>query len=68
MEVTSTAGGASIPSQLTGGIAAAFTYSVMHLGSGFPLEPGAQNCWSAALSEECIFTFVLCFMVPSVAP
>merc|ERR1719473_1147523 len=58
---------AYIPCQLLGGVSAAFTYSLMHHGKTFPLGPVAPHTWSAALLGEGIFTFVLCFVVLSVA-
>ena len=39
----------------------------MHRGSAFALEPKASYCLSAALGGEFVFTFVLCFVVLSVA-
>eukprot|EP00747_Dinoflagellata_sp_TGD_P126024 gnl/TRDRNA2_/TRDRNA2_174230_c4_seq7.p1 gnl/TRDRNA2_/TRDRNA2_174230_c4~~gnl/TRDRNA2_/TRDRNA2_174230_c4_seq7.p1 ORF type:complete len:456 (-),score=111.16 gnl/TRDRNA2_/TRDRNA2_174230_c4_seq7:107-1474(-) len=58
---------AYIAVQLVGGIAAAFTYVAMENGKSFPLGPGANYGWAAAGVAEVVFTFVLCFVVLSVA-
>jgi len=60
-------GGAYIGVQLLGGVAAAYTYAAMHRGATFALEPVAPYGWTAALMGELVFTFVLCFVVLSVA-
>lgn len=60
-------GAAFIGSQILGAILAAFTYTVMHHGNTFALEPKAPFGWARALGGEVIFTFVLCFVVLSVA-
>jgi len=52
--------------QILGGICAAFTYSAMMNGQTFPLKP-AGYMWSQALIAEFMFTFVLAFVVLSVA-
>merc|ERR1719185_97 len=39
----------------------------MHHGRSFPLEPVAPHSWYAALAGEAAFTFLLCFVVLSVA-
>merc|ERR1719172_500289 len=39
----------------------------MHHGNTFALEPKAPFGWARALGGEVIFTFVLCFVVLSVA-
>merc|ERR1719213_5946 len=62
-----TEGGAFIGVQLCAGVAAAYTYAGMHHGKTFALEPVAPYGWSAALQGEFVFTFVLCFVVLSVA-
>merc|ERR1719213_1602275 len=62
-----TEGGAFIGVQLCAGVAAAYTYAGMHHGKTFALEPVAPYGWSAALGGEFVFTFVLCFVVLSVA-
>merc|ERR1719379_2732732 len=60
-------GAAYIGVQLVGGIAAAFTYMVMEGGKTFPLGPGANYGWGQVAAAEVVFTFVLCFVVLSVA-
>jgi len=52
--------------QILGGIAAALTYSAMENGESFPLKPAGYK-WSQALIAEFMFTFVLAFVVLSVA-
>merc|ERR1719378_1797640 len=60
-------GGAFIGSQLAGGIVAAYTYAAMHHGKTFALGPMEPYNWAQALAGETVFTFVLCFVVLSVA-
>jgi len=52
--------------QILGGICAAFTYSALMNGETFALKPPAYK-WSQALLAEFVFTFVLSFVVLSVA-
>merc|ERR1719199_644517 len=52
--------------QIIGGICAAFTYSAMMNNETFPLKPAGYK-WSQALLAEFVFTFVLAFVVLSVA-
>merc|ERR1740115_676874 len=52
--------------QTLGGISAALTYSVMMSGETFALKPAAYQ-WSQALVAELVFTFLLAFVVLSVA-
>jgi len=52
--------------QLIGGISAAFTYSAMFNGETFPLKP-AGYMWRQAIIAEFVFTFLLSFVVLSVA-
>jgi len=52
--------------QLIGGIAGAFTYSAMFNGETFALKP-AGYMWRQAIIAEFVFTFVLAFVVLSVA-
>merc|ERR1719231_1968160 len=59
--------GAYVGAQLAGGVAAAYTYAGMHHGRTFALAPVAPYDWHAALAGEFVFTFVLCFVVLSVA-
>merc|ERR1711865_331995 len=52
--------------QILAGICAAFTYSAMMNGETFSLKPAAYK-WSQVLVAEFVFTFVLAFVVLSVA-
>lgn len=56
-------GAAFIVSQVLGGVLASLTYSVMHLGSSFPLGPKAPHGWVQCIIAEVAFTFVLCLVV-----
>jgi len=58
--------GIYIPVQIVAGIAAAFTYSGME-GKAFPLGPGKGYGWPEVAVAEIMFTFLLCFVVLSVA-
>jgi len=59
-------GGMYMGVQIVGGICAAFTYSAMMNGETFQLKPVAYK-WHQALLAEFVFTFVLAFVVLSVA-
>jgi len=52
--------------QVVGGICAAFTYSFLMNGETFALKPDAYK-WSQVIVAELVFTFVLAFVVLSVA-
>jgi aquaporin Z len=52
--------------QIVAGIAAAFTYTAME-GKSFPLGPGKGYGWAEAAVAEIMFTFLLAFVVLSVA-
>merc|ERR1719335_463641 len=52
--------------QIAGGICAAFTYSYLMNGATFALKPVAYH-WSQVALAELAFTFVLAFVVLSVA-
>merc|ERR1719155_393269 len=52
--------------QIVGGVCAAFTYSAMMNGETFALKPPAYK-WSQVIVAEFVFTFVLAFVVLSVA-
>jgi len=58
--------GIYIVTQLIAGIAAAFTYTAME-GKSFPLGPGKGYGWAEAAVAEIMFTFLLAFVVLSVA-
>merc|ERR1719382_1552290 len=51
--------------QLVAGVCAAFTYSFMQNGKTVALEPGGG--FSQAMVGECVFTFLLAYVVLSVA-
>jgi len=53
--------------QIGGAIFAGLTYSAAHAGATFPLGPGESFGWSACLTAEAVFTFVLCMTVLCVA-
>jgi len=52
--------------QVLGGICAAFTYSALESGRTFALKP-ATSTWGQVAVAEFVFTFVLAFVVLSVA-
>jgi len=52
--------------QIMGGILAAFTYSFLKNGETFALKPTGYS-WSQVIAAEFVFTFVLAFVVLSVA-
>mmetsp|Transcript_51265 Transcript_51265/g.111742 ORF Transcript_51265/g.111742 Transcript_51265/m.111742 type:complete len:459 (+) Transcript_51265:116-1492(+) len=56
-----------ICSQVAGGVCAAFTYSMLYLGASFPLGPVGDTKWTQVAVAEIMFTFVLCYVVLSVA-
>merc|ERR1711972_182514 len=49
--------------QIIGGVAAAFTYSLIYLGNTFPLGPLPGFRWGQVAFAEAFFTFVLCYVV-----
>jgi aquaporin Z len=53
--------------QICAGILAGYTYSGMHQGKSFSLVYGPEYGWVTAGLAEVIFTFILCFVVLSVA-
>jgi aquaporin Z len=53
--------------QIVAGIVAGFTYCAMEGGKSFPLAPGKGYGWAEAAVAEIVFTFLLCFVVLSVA-
>jgi len=58
--------GMYIGTQIVGGICAAFTYSFLMNGDTFALKPAAYQ-WHQVVAAEFVFTFVLAFVVLSVA-
>jgi len=59
-------GGMYMAVQIAGGICAAFTYAFLMNGETFALKPPAYK-WSQVIVAEFVFTFVLAFVVLSVA-
>jgi len=53
--------------QIVGGMAAALTYSSIYNGASFKLGPGAGFTYAGVAVAEFVFTFLLCFVVLSVA-
>lgn len=53
--------------QLAAGIVAGFTYMFMEAGKTFPLGPGARYTMAQAACAEVAYTFLLCYVVCSVA-
>jgi aquaporin Z len=56
-----------ILSQVVGAVLASFAYSFAYNGGTFPLGPGAGHGWGSVAAAETTFTFVLAFVVLSVA-
>mmetsp|Transcript_68807 Transcript_68807/g.201961 ORF Transcript_68807/g.201961 Transcript_68807/m.201961 type:complete len:449 (+) Transcript_68807:85-1431(+) len=59
--------GAYIVAQVAGGIAAGFSYKALYGGKSFGLGPVGGHSWGEVAVAESVFTFVLCFVVLSVA-
>ena len=59
--------GAYIAAQLAGGVAAGFSYKALYGGKSFGLGPVGGHSWGEVAVAESVFTFVLCFVVLSVA-
>eukprot|EP00933_Yihiella_yeosuensis_P014793 TRINITY_DN13111_c0_g1_i1.p1 TRINITY_DN13111_c0_g1~~TRINITY_DN13111_c0_g1_i1.p1 ORF type:complete len:454 (-),score=111.58 TRINITY_DN13111_c0_g1_i1:224-1585(-) len=53
--------------QILGGICGALMYSFVYAGGAFPLGPVGASTWGSVVVAEAVFTFVLCFVVLSVA-
>lgn len=53
--------------QILGGCCAAMTYTFMEGGKSFPLAPGAGHKWGSAYAAELVYTFVLAYVVLTVA-
>lgn len=60
---------AYVATQLVAGIVAAFAYASCHHGRTFPLSPNFKGGygWGDAAAAEIVFTFVLCYVVLTVA-
>jgi len=66
-DLTPAKAGSFIGVQIAGGIAAAFTYAGIYKGATFALGPVGESTWASVSVAEIIYTFVLCFVVLSVA-
>ena len=66
-ELTPMKAGTFAGAQIAGGIAAALTYAFIYQGATFGLGPVGFSTWAGVSVAESIFTFVLCFVVLSVA-
>merc|ERR1719321_1852699 len=53
--------------QILGGVCAFLTYSGLYQWKTFALQPAEPFGWPEAAVAEIVFTFVLCFVVLSVA-
>lgn len=53
--------------QILGGFCAAMTYALLEGGKTFPLAPGAGHTWGSAYLAELVYTFVLAYVVLTVA-
>ena len=53
--------------QIAGGVAAAFTYAFIYQGKTFALGPVGNSTWAGVSVAEIVFTFVLAYVVLSVA-
>eukprot|EP00747_Dinoflagellata_sp_TGD_P184461 gnl/TRDRNA2_/TRDRNA2_40079_c0_seq1.p1 gnl/TRDRNA2_/TRDRNA2_40079_c0~~gnl/TRDRNA2_/TRDRNA2_40079_c0_seq1.p1 ORF type:complete len:449 (-),score=88.28 gnl/TRDRNA2_/TRDRNA2_40079_c0_seq1:154-1500(-) len=60
-------GGVYILAQLLGGTCGSFTYALMEKRETFGLGPVGDYGWGAAGVAEIVFTFVLCYIVLTVA-
>lgn len=56
-----------VVAQVIGGLAAAFTYALIHEGKTFGLGPVGSHGWHEVAVAETLFTFVLTFVVLCVA-
>ena len=66
-DMTPKKAGLYMVAQIVGAIVAAFTYSLIYSGHTFALGPQPGYKWGQVAVAEIIFTFVLCFVVLSVA-
>mmetsp|Transcript_105433 Transcript_105433/g.187517 ORF Transcript_105433/g.187517 Transcript_105433/m.187517 type:complete len:505 (-) Transcript_105433:22-1536(-) len=53
--------------QLVAGICASFSYVLVYVGGNFPIGPVGKSTWLQVTFAELIFTFLLCYIVLSVA-
>lgn len=56
-----------VAAQLAGSLAAGLTYLTIYVGSSFPICPVRGGTWVQVAVGEFIFTFLLCYVVLSVA-
>mmetsp|Transcript_59992 Transcript_59992/g.124118 ORF Transcript_59992/g.124118 Transcript_59992/m.124118 type:complete len:456 (-) Transcript_59992:174-1541(-) len=66
-ELTPAKAGTYAGVQIAGGIAAAMTYAFIYQGRTFGLGPVGTSTWAAVSVAEIVFTFVLAYVVLSVA-
>ncbi|CAK9117748.1 unnamed protein product [Durusdinium trenchii] len=66
-ELSPAKAGLYIAAQITGGLVAAGTYAFIYVGQSFPLGPVGNSTWGQVVVAELIFTFLLSFVVLSVA-
>lgn len=66
-ELTQRQAGFYVFSQILGSIAAGLTYVIIHVGKTFSLGPVGSSTWFQVIIAEFIFTFLLCYVVLSVA-
>merc|ERR1719169_393541 len=59
--------GAYMATQIVAGIVAALTYVAIYKGKSFPLQAQGDHNHGAVAMAEIVFTFVLCFVVLTVA-
>jgi len=65
--ISSSDAGAYIGTQIMGGVCASLTYAAMEGGKTFPLGPGKGYGMPQVALAEIFFTFLLCYVVLSVA-
>jgi len=65
-KITPVEAGAYVGAQVAGGLVAGFTYKYI-TGAAFALAPGPEHSILGAMMGELVFTFVLCFVVLTVA-
>ena len=66
-ELTLSKAGIYSAAQALGGLCAAGTYCFIYAGQSFPLGPVGISSWRQVVVAETVFSFLLCFVVLSVA-
>eukprot|EP00930_Biecheleria_cincta_P060582 TRINITY_DN46222_c0_g1_i1.p1 TRINITY_DN46222_c0_g1~~TRINITY_DN46222_c0_g1_i1.p1 ORF type:complete len:484 (+),score=81.60 TRINITY_DN46222_c0_g1_i1:200-1453(+) len=66
-ELTQRQAGLYMITQVAASFAAGLTYLTIHVGKTFPLGPVGASTWVQVTIAEFIFTFLLCYVVLSVA-